>query len=106
MQEGLTSRFADPAQVTSSGFAVCIIFRKLHNLVSQPMGQERPDSPDTRTSEQPQLPVTGLAPQELQHLLRVGTGQPFSFSHNVTPCPQSASLPSSPHMVAPPGSWQ
>src|SRR5262245_37934842 len=57
--------------------------------------QQVPNTATTRHGKQPQLSVTGLASQELQHLLWVGAGEPFFFCHGVTPCPVEGPEPSS-----------
>jgi hypothetical protein len=46
---------------------------------------EMSNPPTTRHDEQPGFPVAGLALQKLQHLLRIGAGQPLGFSHGDSP---------------------
>src|SRR5262249_51937638 len=41
----------------------------------------RPDLPTAGHREEPHLAVARLAPEEREHGLRIGTGQPFGFGH-------------------------
>src|SRR5262249_21647342 len=58
--------------------------------------QEVTEAATARHGAQPQLALAGFAPQDLQHLLRVGAGQPLLFRHGVTPCPRSGPRPKNP----------
>src|SRR5205814_6169634 len=70
-------------------------------LVQEPI----PDAAATRTGEQPQLPVAGLALQKLQHRRRVGRRQPPGFGHGHS-FPKSRSMTQQPRTCGPsPRQW-
>src|SRR5262249_9595346 len=59
------------------GKKFCHLDSSSTSLISHQM----PYTPTTGTDEQPQLPLTGPAPQELQHFLRVGAAVPLGLAH-------------------------
>src|SRR5262245_31363488 len=59
------------------------------DVVSEPP----PDAAATSAGEQPQFPLAGLAPQELQQRRRFGAGEPFSLGHGVTPFQEQVQHP-------------
>src|SRR4051794_19843452 len=63
--------------------SVCTSLCELDSLPLTLVCQEVPEAADAGTGEQPQLPVAGLAPQELQHRRRVGAGQPLRLGHRL-----------------------
>src|SRR4051794_4708138 len=66
----------------------CFIGERLQHVYQHPATvvrlQKRPNATLARTGEQPQLSVTALAPQEVQHPLRVGAIQPLGLGHRLT----------------------
>src|SRR5262245_14312524 len=64
-------------------FTVSKCFRRLNRLLAAWVDEKMPYSPAACTRKQPQLPVAGPTPQELQHLLRVGAGQPLRLGHGL-----------------------
>src|SRR6185503_6382949 len=56
-----------------------------HCVAKLLMLEARPDSPTAGHREEPHLAIARLAPEELEHGLRIGTGQPFGFGHGRSP---------------------
>src|SRR5215831_650454 len=52
-----------------------------HRVAKLLVLEARPDPPTAGHCEEPHLAIARLAPEELEHGLRIGTGQPFGFGH-------------------------
>src|SRR5262245_56008191 len=52
-----------------------------HRVAKLLVLEARPDLPTAGHREEPHLAVARLAPEEREHGLRIGTGQPFGFGH-------------------------
>src|SRR5437773_1835071 len=52
-----------------------------HRVAKLLLLEARPDPPTAGHREEPHLAIARLAPEELEHGLRIGTGQPFGFGH-------------------------
>ena len=72
------------------------------NGFSTPLvGKQVPDTSAAGTGEQPQLALASLAPQEPQHGLRVGAGQPLGLGHGLHSLPKIRSTTQQPRTCSP-----
>src|SRR5690349_10708598 len=53
----------------------------LHSVAELLVLEARPDASTAGHREEPHLAIASPAPEEFEHRLRIGTGEPFGFGH-------------------------